>query len=81
MTLPITLRKKYGLKTGDVVTLIETAQGFVVIPKQSKTVRNSFFAMNDELSSAFSDLNSNELEALVNEAVKAVRAKKTFSQA
>ena|SRR5579864_9411050 len=78
IAVPIAFQKRYHLREGDAVALVETAQGFVVVPKRIQTAREHFFAKTDELRErvAESGLTDEQVETIIDEVVKEVRAEK-----
>ena len=50
ITLPKALRQAYGLKTGDVLTLIDLGNAFVISPRRSEVD-----ALADEINQALSE--------------------------
>ena len=76
LTLPEELRKALNLKSGDLLQ-VEIEDDSIVLKPQRESdkeeAKNRFFATIDKIRERNKDIPREEIEALVDEAVKAVR--------
>jgi AbrB family looped-hinge helix DNA binding protein len=78
ITLPKALRTALGIREGDLLEVKLSKEGMVIKPKAAvdKDLAGSrFFQMVDELRESVKDADPAEVEAVIEEAVRAVRGK------
>jgi len=78
ITIPRQIRKKLNLKRGDLVIFVETEAGVLVKPASvvaTDQMRTEFLAAVHSIREKFKDYSADEVESLVDEAIREVRGK------
>jgi antitoxin PrlF len=80
VTIPRQIRKKLNLKPGDLVVFVETEAGVIVKPASvvaSDDVRAEAAAVVRSIRERFKDYPADEIESLVEEAIREARGKRS----
>jgi AbrB family looped-hinge helix DNA binding protein len=79
VTIPRRIREKLNLKQGDLVLFVETEQGVMVKPASVVTddaLRTEVKAVVRSIREKFADSSAEEIESLVDEAIRETREKR-----
>jgi antitoxin PrlF len=80
VTIPCQIRKKLNLKKGDLVVFVETEAGVLIKPASVVATddrRAEVQAIVDSIRERFKDYSAEDIESLVNDAIRDVREKRT----
>jgi AbrB family looped-hinge helix DNA binding protein len=80
ITIPLKFRKKMNLKRGDLVIFEETDEGILVKPASVVPIdqlRNEVLAVVHSIREKFADYSADEIEALVDGAIRDTRGKRS----
>ncbi|MCJ7724230.1 MAG: AbrB/MazE/SpoVT family DNA-binding domain-containing protein [Anaerolineales bacterium] len=80
VTIPRKIREKLNLKRGDLVIFVETEAGVLVKPASvvaTDDTRAEVTAIVHSIRERFKDYSADEIESLVNDAIRSVREKHT----
>lgn len=79
VTIPRKIREKLNLKRGDLVIFVETDEGVLVKPASvvaTDDMRAEVTAIVHSIRERFKDYSADEIESLVNDAIRGVREKR-----
>lgn len=79
VTIPRQIREKFNLKRGDLVVFVETESGVMVKPAPvvvTADKRAEVKAIVHSIRERFKDYSTDEIESLVNDAIRNVREKR-----
>jgi len=79
ITIPLKIRKKLNLKRGDLVVFVETDEGVLVKPASvvpDDQLRSEVLAVVRSIREKFADYSADEIEVLVDDAIRETREKK-----
>ena len=79
VTIPYRIRKKLNLKRGDLVVFVETDAGVMIKPASVVAMdekREEVKAIVHSIRERFKDYSADEIETLVNDAIRDIREKR-----